>query len=108
MSEKKIYKALGRNVFVKEIAPESEKNGWIIPDSINDDFTFGEVISASDGYFDYGNFVPSSVVPGDKVAFAKVSGTKVMLNGEKLIRVFADDIIAKEINGEILSEQETK
>ena len=104
MSEKKIYKALGHNVFVKEISPETQVGGWVMPDSIDNDFTFAEVISASEGYFDHGTFIPANVKPGDKVAFARVSGTKVVFNGEKLIRVFAEDIIAKEIDGEILPE----
>lgn len=105
MSEKKIYKALGRNIFVKEITPESQINGWIMPDSLDNDFTFGEVVSASDGYFDHGVFVPTNLYPGDKVTFAKVSGTKVVFNGEKLIRVFVDDIVAKEVIDKILPKE---
>lgn len=106
MSEnKKIYKALGRNVFVKEIATDmTVDNTWIIPDSVDNDFTFGEVLSVAEGYFERGNFIPAAVATGDKVVFPKVAGTKVTLNGEKLIRVFMDDIIAKEIDGEVLPE----
>ena len=103
MSEnKKIYVALGRNVLIKEITPEAQVGSWIMPDSLDNDFTFGEVISVAEGYFENGSFIPSAIAVGDKVAFAKVAGTKVTFNGEKLIRVFAEDIVAKEVNGEIL------
>ena len=35
------------------------------------------------------------------MCFPKVAGTKMTMNGMKLIRVFMSDIIAKEIDGEI-------
>lgn len=105
MNNKKMYVALGRNVFVKELENEAEIGGLIIPDSINDDFTFGEVISVPEGYFEEGHFVPSSIAIGDKVMFAKVSGIKIDLKGEKLIRVYQQDIVAKEVDGEILQEE---
>lgn len=98
----KVYAALGANVFVKEIEQQTTVGDWVIPDSIADtDFTFGEVISCSEGYFEKGNFVPSPVAIGDKVAFPKVSGVKVTFNNMQLIRVMAYDIIAREIEAEI-------
>lgn len=106
MNDKKIYKALGRNVFVKEITPETKVGTFVIPDSLNADFTFGEVISVAEGYFDNGNFVPASVAIGDKIAFPRTAGVKITLNNQKLIRVFMEDIVAKEIDGEILEDNE--
>ena len=104
--DKKIYMALGHNVFVKEIIAENKIGNWVISDEINEDFSFGEVVScAKDGYFDNGNFIPATVAIGDKVVFPKVAGSKVTLNGEKLVRVFVEDIVAKEVNGEILPEE---
>ena len=97
----KFYSALGKNVFVKEIIKENKVGDFIIPDSIDLDFTFGEVVSCSDGYFEDGRFVQSNVKIGDSVVFAKISGTKMMLNGEKLIRVYMSDIIAKEIDATV-------
>ena len=44
----KIYQALGQNVFVKEIEKEFTVGGLVIPDSIENDFTYGEVISCAD------------------------------------------------------------
>lgn len=100
----KMYAAIGPNVFVKEAEKEIKKGDWIIPDSLDVDFTFGEVISCSEGYFDHGNFVPANVAIGDKVAFPKVSGTKVTFNGQKYIRVFMSDITAKEVTAKIVDE----
>lgn len=98
----KIYKALGPNVFVKEIKKETKIGDWVMPDSLDVDFTYGEVISCSEGYWEKGSFIPMEVQVGDNITFAKISGTKVTFNGEQLIRVFAADIVAKEIEGRIL------
>lgn len=104
-NDKKIYVALGPNVFVKEIQKENKVGDFYIPDSLDVDFTYGEVISCSkDGYFDKGSFIPSNVAIGDKVMFPKVSGTKVTINNEKLIRVYMADIVAKEVDGYIIEE----
>lgn len=102
----KIYVALGQNVFVKEIQRENKVGDFYIPDSLDVDFTFGEVVSCSDGYWDKGSFIPTNIVIGDHVAFPKISGTKINFNNEKLIRVNAADIVAKEIEGYI--EENTK
>lgn len=101
----KMYAALGANVFVKEIEQQTMVGDWVVPDSISDsDFTFGEVISCAEGYFDKGSFVPSNVTIGDKVMFPKVSGTKITFNGKQYIRVMMYDIVAKEIEAEIQNE----
>lgn len=105
MNNQKMYVALGPNIFVREIKKEIKINGMIIPDSLDLDFTFGEVVSCSEGYFDHGSFIPAVVKPGDKVAFAKISGTNINFNGEKLIRVYAADLIAKEIDAYEVKEE---
>lgn len=96
---KKFY-AVGRNVFVKEIEQENVVGGFVIPDSVNVDFTIGEVVSIDSGYYENGMYIGNSIHAGDVVAFPKVSGTKVTLNGEKLIRVIVNDIVAVEREGE--------
>lgn len=96
----KKFCAIGKNVFVKEIEQEIEVGGFIIPDSTNVDFTIGEVVSTSSGYYENGMFIASPVVVGDVIAFPKVAGTKVTLNKEKVIRVMVNDIVAVEREGE--------
>lgn len=90
------YEALGQNVFVKELKAEEKVGGFVMPESLETDFTRGEVVLASTGYHDHGVFVNVNIIPGDIVLFPKVSGTKVTLGGEKVIRVFASDIVVKE------------
>lgn len=99
----KIYQALGQNVFVKEIEKEFTVGGLVIPDSIENDFTYGEVISCADVYVDNGTYVNSSIAVGDIVVFPKISGSKISLGGEKYIRVRVNDIIAREVEGKVLN-----
>lgn len=98
----KIYTALNGNVFVKEIQQEPRQGSMLLPSSLDDDFTFGEVISVAEGYFDHGTFVPSCVQSGDIIAFPKISGTKVNFNDIPMIRVMQQDIVARQTEGEIL------
>lgn len=104
----KIYEALGPNIFVEEIIKEEKIGTLYIPDALEQDFTYGEVISCSNGYFDKGNFVSNNINVGDIIVFPKVSGTKISLGGKKYIRVYAQDVIAKEVEGEILEKEGNK
>lgn len=97
----KIYVAMGSNVFVKEVKQEAKQGSMLLPDSLDNDFIFGEVISAAEGYWDHGTFVPSTVAPGDIIAFPKISGTKVNFNKMPMIRVMQQDIVAKQVVGTI-------
>lgn len=99
--DNKIYIALNDNVFVKEIKEETIQGSMILPDSLDNDFIKGEVISCSEGFFSTTGFVPSFVANGDIILFPKVSGVKVNLNGMPLIRVKQYDIVAKQVIGMI-------
>lgn len=96
----KKFCAVGKNVFVKEIEQETKVGDFIIPDSTNVDFTIGEVVSVSGGYYENGMFIASPFVIGDVIAFPKVAGTKVTFNNEKVIRVMMNDVVAVEKEGE--------
>ncbi len=95
------YAAVNGNVFVKEIKQEAKQGMMLLPDSLDNDFTFGEVISVADGYFENGMFIQSCVAHGDIIAFPKISGTKINFNNIPLIRVMQRDIVAKQIKGTI-------
>lgn len=95
----KIYVTVNDNVFVKEVKQDMMKGVMYVPDSLDNDFVYGEVISVSDGYFDKGTFIPSVVAHGDMIAFPKISGSKITINGHNLIMVKQSDIIAKQIEG---------
>ena len=97
--DEKVFVALGQNVFVEEQVQEQQIGSLYIPDSLDVDFT-GKVVSCDAGFYQNGTFIPSPVEIGDVVCFPKISGTKVTLNGKKVIRVYASDIVAKEVEGE--------
>lgn len=95
------YAAVNSNVFVKEIKQEAKQGMMLLPDSLDNDFTFGEVISVAEGYWEHGMFVQSCVQPGDIIAFPKISGTKINFNNIPMIRVMQQDIVAKQMVGTI-------
>lgn len=90
----KKFCALYKNIFVKEIEQENVVGGFVIPDSTNVDFTIGEVVSADKDYVEMGVIVPNRIKKGDVIAFPKVAGTKVTLDGQKLTRVMVSDVVA--------------
>ena len=98
----KVYVAMNSNVFVKEIKQEAKQGSMLLPDSLDNDFIFGEVISVAEGFYNQnGMFIPSMIAPGDIVVFPKISGTKVNFNKIPMIRVMQQDIVAKQVSGTI-------
>lgn len=91
------YTALNDNVFVKEIQQEITQGSMILPDSLDKDFIYGEVISVASGYNDHGVFVSPCCNVGDVIVFPKISSTKVNLDGKSLLRIKQADIVAKRI-----------
>ena len=105
MSDKKFFHAMNQNIFCEEIKKENKVGTLYVPDSIDLDFTYAEIISCENGFFDNGTFIPTGLQPGDIIAFPKVCGTKITLNGRNMIRVFFKDIFAKEVDGEIVDDE---
>ncbi len=97
--DEKFYIALNNNVFVKEIKQEARHGSMLLPDNINNDFKFGEVISVAEGYFEHGSFIPSAIKAGDIVVFPKIAGTQIDFNKIPMIKVAQQDIIAKQVIG---------
>lgn len=93
----KKYVALNSNVFVKEIQEEIKQGSMLLPDSLDKDFIYGEVISVAENYWNNGVLVPSCVQVGDIIAFPKIASTKVNFNNTQLLRVMQADIVAKQI-----------
>lgn len=92
----KQFVALHDNLFIREKKQERKVGSMIIPDSVDADFTFGTVVSAGEGTFENGHFMPMSVRVGDEVCFPKTMGTKINFVGnEELILVKEAHITAK-------------
>jgi chaperonin GroES len=69
--------------------------GIILADSAKEKPSQGEVIAAGNGKkLDNGSVQPLDIKVGDNVLFGKYSGTEVKVDGEELVVMREDDIIA--------------
>ena len=74
---------------------ETVRGGIIIPDSAKEKPQQGEVISVGKGKSnDEGKVFPLDVKAGDSILFGKYSGTEIKLDGEELIIMSEDDVLA--------------
>jgi chaperonin GroES len=83
-------------VIVKRMEEETTSPGGIvIPDSAAEKPSRGEVIAAGNGKRnENGEIIPMDVKVGDKVLFGKYSGTEVTVEGEDLLVMREEDIMA--------------
>jgi chaperonin GroES len=83
-------------VIVKRIEEkETVKGGIIIPDSAKEKPQEGEVVAVGGGKREKGELIPLDVKPGDRVLFGKYSGTEIKLEGEELLILREEEILAK-------------
>jgi chaperonin GroES len=87
---------LSDRVVVKRMEEEKTTAGGIfIPDSAKEKPAKGEILAIGEGKrADNGNIVPMSVKVGDKVLFGKYAGQEVKVDGEDVLVMREDDIIA--------------
>jgi len=83
-------------VVVRRLDEEKTTAGGIVlPDSATEKPMEGEVISVGNGKIgESGDVRPLDVKAGDKVLFGKYSGTEVKVDGEELLIMREDDIMA--------------
>lgn len=83
-------------VIIKRLEEEKvSAGGIVIPDSAAEKPIRGEVLAAGEGkILDDGKVRPMAVKVGDKVLFGKYSGTEVKVEGEELLVLREDDIVA--------------
>ncbi|MEE9493368.1 MAG: co-chaperone GroES [Gammaproteobacteria bacterium] len=83
-------------VIVKRMEEETTSPGGIvIPDSATEKPSRGEVIAAGNGKRnDNGEVIAMDVKVGDTVLFGKYSGTEVKSDGDELLVMREDDIMA--------------
>ena len=83
-------------VIVKRIEEkETVKGGIIIPDSAKEKPQEGEVIAVGAGKREKGELIPLDVKPGDRVLFGKYSGTEIKIEGDELLILREEEILAK-------------
>ena len=83
-------------VIVKRMEEERKSAGGIvIPDTATEKPMRGKVMSVGPGKVnDKGEVSPMNVKKGDKVLFGKYSGTEVKVEGNELVVMREDDIMA--------------
>jgi chaperonin GroES len=89
------FRPLHDRVVVKRIDAEAKsKGGIIIPDTVKEKPSEGEVVAVGPGGRDEsGKLIPIGVKTGDRVLFGKWSGTEVKLEGEELLIMKESDIM---------------
>ncbi|MGD8380178.1 MAG: co-chaperone GroES [Gammaproteobacteria bacterium] len=83
-------------VIVKRVEEERKSPGGIvIPDSAAEKPIRGEVLAVGNGkLLENGDVRPLDVKVGDKVLFGKYSGTEVKIDGDELLVMREEDIMA--------------
>ena len=83
-------------VIIKRLEEEKmSAGGIVIPDSAAEKPIRGEVIAAGTGkILEDGKVRPIAVKAGDKVLFGKYSGTEVKIDGEELLVMREEDLLA--------------
>jgi chaperonin GroES len=96
MASKLKLKPLGGRVIVEPIEQEEMTAGGIIlPETAKEKPQEGKILASGPGERDEaGNRIAMEVKVGDKVLYAKYSGTEVKVDGKKLLILRESDILA--------------
>ena len=91
----KKFTPLHDRVLIKRIdVKESVKGGIIIPDTAKEKPQEGEVVAVGEGKLDdAGKRVKMAVKKGDRILFAKYSGSEIKLDDEEHLILREDDIL---------------
>jgi chaperonin GroES len=74
---------------------ETAGGGIIIPDSAREKPQRGEVVAVGNGKtLDDGRKLPLDVKAGDRILFGKYSGTDVKIDGEEVLILREDEVLA--------------
>jgi len=87
---------LGDKVLIKRVEAETKtKSGIVLPDTAKEKPKRGKVLSVGEGKrLENGQRATIGVKKGDEVIFASYAGTELKLDGEELIIMSEDDILA--------------
>ena len=83
-------------LLVRRIEPkETAKGGIIIPDTAKEKPQEGQVLAVGNGkILDNGTKIALDVKVGDKILFGKYSGTEIKIDGEDVLIVREDEVLA--------------
>jgi chaperonin GroES len=87
---------LGDKILIKRVEAESKtKSGIVLPDSAKEKPKRGKIVAVGDGKrLENGERAPFNVKKGDEVIFTSYAGTEIKLDGEELMIMGEDDILA--------------
>lgn len=86
---------LGDRVVLKVLdAEETTKGGIVLPDTAKEKPQEGKIVAVGKGKVLDGKEIPLEVKIGDKVLYGKYSGTEIMVDGEELLILKEEDILA--------------
>ncbi len=89
-------KPLGDKVLVKRLeAEEKTKGGIVLPDTAKEKPKEGRIIAVGEGkLLEDGKRAEFQVKKGDRVLFTAYAGTEIKVDGEELLVMSEDDILA--------------
>ena len=92
-----MIKPLGNRVLIKMIeSEETTKSGIILSSGAKERPQIAEVLEVGPGEMTDGKIVEMKIQKGDKVIVNKYAGTEIKYEGEELIIVKQDDVLAIE------------
>ena len=89
-------KPLSDKVIVKRVEAETKtKGGIVLPDTAKEKPKRGKVLAVGEGRrTDKGELVKPSVKVGDEVIFSSFAGSEITVDGDELLIMGQDDILA--------------
>jgi chaperonin GroES len=87
---------LGDKILVKRVEAETKtKSGIVLPDSAKEKPKRGKILAVGTGKrLDDGTVSAMSVKKGDEVIFTSYAGTEIKLDGEEVMIMSEDDVLA--------------
>jgi chaperonin GroES len=87
---------LGDKILVKRVEAETKtKSGIVLPDSAKEKPKRGKVLALGDGKrLENGERSAFTVKKGDEVLFTSYAGTEIKIDGEEILIMTEDDVLA--------------
>ena len=84
-----------RLIVKREAEERKSPGGIVIPDTATEKPTFGKVIAVGKGkILENGELRAPDVKAGDKILFGKYAGTEIKVDGEELVVMREEDVMA--------------
>ena len=84
-----------RVIVKREEEEKKSQGGIIIPDTAAEKPVFGKVVAVGKGkILENGEIRPLDLKVGDKILFGKYSGTEVKMDGDELVVMREEDVMA--------------